>query len=250
MTKLFDAKWNNRRETENDIELLIKAYNNLVGGIEEKATKDQERAYGGIIRAGKGKLVEQIGERIVKCAWRSVGGAAGRLEINGGTVRIPINKNYLERIKNETVRQYISENIPNHFYRLRTDIRVNIDKNFVLGVECKSYTENAMLKRILVDFTLLQMKYPHLDCVLLQLESQLGGDYSELNPVTFGSPSTQTLISYFDVDLHIITLLKGERKVDRPIHKKEYFKILTKESLYGAVDYLCSLLKKHIRVKS
>jgi len=49
----------------------------------------------------------------------------------------------------------------------------------IMGIECKAYTENAMLKRILVDFTLLKSIVPKANCVLLQLESQLTGDYSK-----------------------------------------------------------------------
>jgi hypothetical protein len=114
-----------------------------------------------------------------------------------------------------------------------------------MGVECKAYTENAMFKRILVDFTLLKTTYPNLDCVLLELESQLGGDYSELKDITYGSPSTHTLLSYFDIQLNIVTLLEGERKVDRPIHKPEFYKPLKKESLERAVLVFKQLLEKH-----
>jgi len=51
----------------------------------------------------------------------------------------------------------------------------------------------------------------------VQLESQLGGDYSTDKDIIFGSRSTHTLLSHFDIDLNIITLLEGERKVKRPI---------------------------------
>lgn len=102
-----------------------------------------------------------------------------------------------------------------------------------------------MLKRILVDFFLRKVVYPNLDCVLLQLESQLGGDYSALNAVTFGSLPIHTLLSYFDINLHIITLFRGERKVDRPIHKPEHYKPLTKEGLYKAIQVFQELLKKY-----
>lgn len=61
---------------------------------------------------------------------------------------------------------------------MRPDVQMFIEERFALVMECKAYTENAMLKRILVDFTLLKNVYPDLSFVLLQLESQLGGDYS------------------------------------------------------------------------
>jgi hypothetical protein len=87
----------------------------------------------------------------------------------------------------------------------------------------------------------------NLHCVLFQLESQLGGDYSQPNKdIILGSYSTHTLLSYFDVDLIIITLLEGERKVDKPIHKKEYYKELRPENLYKAIDVFKQLLKSKI----
>jgi hypothetical protein len=97
----------------------------------------------------------------------------------------------------------------------------------------------------LVDFTLLKLKYHDLDCALLQLESQLGGDYASLNDIIYGSPSTHTLLSYFDINLHIITLLRGERKVDKPIHKTEFYKPLTKKAIDKAIINFKELLKKY-----
>lgn len=103
------------------------------------------------------------------------------------------------------------------------------------------------MKRIMVDFTFLKQVFPNAKCVLLQLESQLGGDYSLLkNEITYGSFPTHTIMSYFDVDLNIITLLEGERKVDKPIHKKDCFKELQKISLIRAVEVLKQLFKDYL----
>jgi len=130
------------------------------------------------------------------------------------------------------------------YYRIKPDVQVYVDDNFKISIECKAYTENAMLKRILVDCTLIKHVFPDVKFVLLQLESQLGGDYSEVfKGVHFGSPSTHTLLSYFDIDLNIITLLEGERKVDKPIHKSEFFKPLKMEPLIKAINVLKELLK-------
>ena len=115
-------------------------------------------------------------------------------------------------------------------------------------IECKAYTENAMLKRILVDFTLLKTVYPKMQCALLQLESQLTGDYSKINKkVILGSHSTHTLMSYFDVNLNIMTLLEGERKVDEPIHKAEFFKPLEKKIFVKTVEKIEDLLKPFVK---
>lgn len=224
------------------VQSLINAYEFLVKGIDSKAKDSEDRAYGGIIRAGKGMLVESLGKSLVEIAWKELGNKPKRLSLEKQTVKIPLNEMYLNRIKSPEVKKYIKDNIKDFYYRLKTDIHVYIDGKFKIAMECKAYTENAMLKRILVDFTLFKQVYPDLSFVLLQLESQLGGDYSSLNNVKYGSPSTHTLLSYFDIDLNILTLLEGERKVDKPIHKPEYYKSLRAESILTALEVIKNLL--------
>lgn len=234
------------KSIDKELEKIIKAYEAVTKGIDEKAQHSDDRAYGGIIRAGKGKLVESIAGVLVHLAWNIVGGSDDRLFIDSRKIKIPIKKDYVKKIKDEEVRKYIKENISDYHYGISSDLHIHVDKKFVAAIECKSYTENAMFKRVLVDFTLLREIDPNIDCVLLQLESQLGGDYSQLKDVIMGSPSTHTLLSHFDVDLTIITLLEGERKVDQPIHKPEFFKPLKKESLNRAVYAIKDILVKHI----
>jgi len=234
-------------DLDKEIEEIILAYEKLVLGIERKALNDTSgRAYGGIIRAGKGRLVESIAKHIVILACEKLGLDPNMLEITKKSVKIPIKKDYIDRIKNEKVKEYIKQHIKEYYYPLTVDWMVFVADVPIMAIECKAYTENAMLKRILVDFTLLKGIYPNISFVLFQLESQLGGDYSELKEVPLGSPSTHTLLSYFDIDLNIITLLKGERKVDKPIHKKEFFKPLTKESLNNAINKMAEIIKQHI----
>jgi hypothetical protein len=204
---------------------IRQAYNILVGGIDEQAHAEDDkgnRAYGGAVRSAKGILVESIARNLVEIAWQELGGNPNRLGFPRESVRIPLKPDYLRRVRPQEVVDYIKAHIEQYFYGQKTDVHVSVDGQLVMGIECKAYTENAMLKRILVDFSLLKQVAPRLKCVLLQLESQLTGDYSQpLKPVIYGSASTHTLLSYFDVDLNIITLLEGERRVDAPIHKKE-----------------------------
>ena len=232
---------------QHEIQSLIQAYDRLVGGINHKAEVSDDRAYGGIIRAGKGKLVEKLAENIVTMAWGELGGDMGRFSTENRTHKIPLQPGYVEKIRNEQVRNHLRSQPEKYFYGAKPDIHVSVDGKFVMGIECKAYTENAMFKRILVDFTLLKEVNPRLDCVLFQLESQLGGDYGEVQKeAIFGSPSTHVLMSHFDIDLTIITLLQGERKVERPIHKPEYFKKLEPESIRRAVRLFSESLKKHL----
>lgn len=229
------------------IKEIIKEYNTVIKVMDTDASNNNEgRAYGGVVRSAKGKLQEYITEELIKIAWESIGGETDRLEINSNKIKVPININYVKKsISNNKVKEYILENIDNYYYGLRIDKHIFIDNKFVAGIECKSYTENAMLKRILVDFYLLKEQYPDLSCYLFQLESMLGGDYSEINKIEYGSHSTHTLLSYFDnVDLNIITFIKGERDIDSPLHK--YFKPLESKQLVYAVNLLAKDLEKYV----
>ena len=216
---------------------LIQYYNQRMGAM-SRMTRPGE------IRAAKGKLVEDLTQRIVRLAWEEVGGDGGVLSF--GDVKsyaMPVQADYIARQPPE-VAAYINALRSQDLYQAHVDQHVFVDGDLVMGIECKSYSENAMLKRILVDFWLLKFQHPNLICCLLQLESQLTGDYSDLdvNPPT-GSSSTHSLMSYFpEIDLHIVTLLDGERKVNRPIHQADYFKELRTESVERAIERLSELL--------
>lgn len=57
---------------ETKLNTLIAAYNKLVKGIDDEAAMSHDRAYGGIIRAGKGELVESMATHLVQIAWEDV----------------------------------------------------------------------------------------------------------------------------------------------------------------------------------
>ena len=240
----------NKKDAIFGLEGIIKAYNYLVKGIDYKAVSqlgdDNARAYGGIIRAGKGKLVESMARELIELAWDELGGDSNRLSFEKKTMKLPLKEGYIERIKNPDVKEFIKKNIDKFYYNLKTDVHVRIDEKLIMGIECKTYTENAMLKRVLVDFTFLNLLFPDIKNILIQLESQLGGDYSEINKeITCGSYPTHTIMSYFGLDLIIVTLLEGDRKVDRPIHKEEYFKELKKENLERALKLFKEILSEY-----
>ena len=236
-----------KRNNIEKIESLITIANNKIQGIDMLAQIDEHRAYGGIIRATKGKLLEELCVEFVKIAWDELGGNYSELTFPDQKIPIPLKKDYINSIKSKEVRQWIKNNYSDFVFNAQVDVHVFIRNDFALGIECKAYTENAMLKRILVDFTLLKTKFPKIQCALLQLESQLTGDYSQIDkPIIYGSHSSHTLMSYFDVDLNIMTLLKGERCVDKPIHKAEYFKPLTLKAVYNAIENIKQLLSQHV----
>lgn len=234
-------------QNEQIINDLINRVNQLNQGIDIVAQVDTARAYGGIIRSAKGKLVEDVCKELVKIAWDELDGPNTYLSFSDKTIPIPLKREYINTIKSLEVREWIENNYSDFVFNAQVDVHVMIKNKFVLGIECKAYTENAMLKRILVDFTLLKTQYPSLKCGLLQLESQLTGDYCKINnDIIYGSHSTHSLMSYFDVDLNIMTLLEGERKVDRPIHKQEFFKPLTYQAVLKIINTIKDLLAEYI----
>lgn len=230
----------------NNIDAIIDYYNAIISTVDKTAHNNSERAYGGFIRATKGQMLENIAEALVKIGWKELEAKEARLQINKTKIKIPIQKEYVFNIKDKEIKKYIQDNIQDYYFNCSVDKHIYIDKHFVLGIECKAYTENAMLKRILLDFNLLRTVKPNLHCILFQLESQLTGDYSKLKNKTFGSTSTHTLMSYFDCHLKIITFLKGERKVNTPIHKKEYYKPLLKERLLQIKEQTKTILKTYV----
>lgn len=227
---------------------VLRAYNLLVRNIDEDAHANKGgRAYGGVIRSGKGALVESIAKTIVEIAWHNIGGAASRLSFERKQIIVPVQRAYIAKISDKEIRAYINKHIRNYSYKFKTDVHVNIDNALAVGIECKAYTENAMIKRIAVDFMFLRQAHPNANTVLFQLESQLGGDYSAIKKQKhYGSYSTHTILSYFDIDLNIITLLEGDRKVDEPIHKEKFYKKLAPSSLIRAIKVFENLLKKFV----
>lgn len=239
-----------RQKTKVALADLINTYDRVMKVMETKgkdADEDGLRAYGGVIRSMKGKLQEYITQQLIEIAWvHELQQASRRLNINSDKIPIPLRLDYLERVP-AYLKRYIESHIDKYCYRLSVDKHAFVDNKFVLGIECKAYTENAMIKRIMVDFMLLKTKYPNLKCYLFQLESQLTGDYSELKEKPLGSTATHSIMSYFEtVDLNILTLIKGERKVDRPINKPQFFKPLEMASLEKGIVWLVEAMKEYV----
>ena len=225
------------------IDDIITTYNSLTANI-DTVVNDSDRAQGGIERSIKGATVESFARSLVTIAWLELGGNMQDIRLTKGSVKVALQPSYLDKIQDDDVKKHIQNNLQNYTYSFRIDVPVYIKDELVMAIECKAYAENAMLKRILFDGSLIKRASPNTEIVLLQLESQLGGDYSDIfKEKIYGSTSTHTLMSYFDYKLHILTLLEGERKVDKPIHKKEFYKPLKQKSLENVVAFF----KAHLR---
>ena len=221
---------------------VIDLYNQTVRG-------QFTETYGGHLRSEKGALVENLAKKIVQTAWANLGGAPERLSFEQPKgpkkVRIPIREDAIHTLPPPAIEKIKKGDL--FYYDLMVDVHVFIDNKFVLGIECKSYTENAMLKRILIDFYLLKTKHPELNCCLLQLETQLGGVNDVPGNANVGNRTTYTLMSYFpNIDLEIITLLEGQREVDKPIHKKEHFKEMKPEFVRAAIEQIERIMRLYL----
>lgn len=237
------------KSTISELQNIIQEYDTVIKVVDKDAHQLDERddrAYGGYIRTTKGKLQEHITERLIDIAWCcELGQDQKRLNINSIKINIPINRIFIDKLPHY-LREYINAHIDDYFYGLSVDKQIFIDNKFISGIECKAYTENAMLKRILVDFMLLKTKFSDIKCHLFQLESMLGGDYSQLNDVEFGSAASNTIMSYFpNVNLNILTFINGERKVEKPIHK--FYKPLPFKSLEKGIKILANDLKPYVK---
>ena len=148
-----------KTEIQDKIRDIISDYTNLVKGIDNEAHHNEDRAYGGIIRAEKGKLVEEMTARMVQIAWIDVlKQNENRLQINKRKVPINITDRYINR-QEPQIRDHLLANKATYRYMFGTDVQVFIDKKLALPIECKAYTENAMLKRILFDAVLTKEAY-------------------------------------------------------------------------------------------
>jgi hypothetical protein len=236
------------RMIKESLEGIIFAYEKLMRGIDADATDSEtNRSYGGIVRAGKGELVESMVRALVETAWvHNLNQSKNRLKMDKKKIKVSMKSDYINKISDPDVQYYLINHHKEQFYNFGTDVHVFIDDKLILPIECKAYTENAMLKRIVFDAN-LAFEYMKIESYLLfQLESQLGGDYNEIKPKTFGSPSTNTILSYSRGKIDIITLLEGERKVNKPIHKSEFYKPIKYKNLELVLYKLSSYLKKYI----
>lgn len=176
--------------------------------------RDQDTA--GAVRYTKGKIVEDITKDIAKVAWSKISSDESRLRIDKKKITIKTN---------------------DEVYKLSQDLHIFIDNVFRISVECKSYTEVAMYKRILVDATLLKKAVPTINAFfVVQLENFLGGDYG-VKIEAEGSDSVITLNRVFPkVNISVITLLDGDRHIKKPLHIPEHFKPLRDERLNHAIE--------------
>ena len=202
----------------------------------------------GLIRSKKGFLVEELTRRIVKIAWVDyLLQDKNRLKQDKKkkAIRMFDVNNYYQRYNNDSSLDIIKSKRSSIKYDFGTDDHIFIDNNFVLAIECKAYTESAMLKRIIYDRKLLHEFSPNTKYILLQFESALGGDFELCSKSIFGSNQYHVFMSREETNIEVITLLEGRRSSERPIHRREHRKALKAEHVLYAIKVIAKTLESY-----
>jgi len=211
------------------IEDIKKKYERAILKTQNLYDHRKEEDTAGSVRYTKGNIVEEITKDLIQIAWGKISSDKKRLKMNKQKIAIKTN---------------------GEVYKLSQDIHVFIDDKFKIGIECKSYTEVAMYKRVLLDASLLKNHFPTTSCFfIVQLENFLGGDYgANLEPK--GSESVITLDRLFpDLNIKVITLLDGDRGIKKPIHIKKYFKPLTNARIEYAIEQFKKALSQDTKIR-
>lgn len=199
----------------------------------------------GQLRTKMGQFVEGMAEDMIRAAYHDLyGDNAPNIGFPRNRIALEIDPGgkYFRSLDSDTQEWIISNNCT---YLLNVDKQVSIGDTVVMSVECKAYAENAMLKRILVDASIFKKAHPNACTCLFQLESSLGGDYSSPLDQKIGSCQSHALMAlYENVDLHIVTLLAGERDITKPIN--QYPKPLTLDLLDNAIVRFKAVLEKAV----
>ncbi len=233
-----------KKRIESDLKGIIDDYN-----------AEMEKLFsvtkGGSIRGKKGKLVEILAEKIVILTWTKVlEQPIGRLtpapNKKKKAIKLKNVEQYIQRYDGLPIAEIIEAKKSTIKYDFGADLHVFIDKQLVLVIECKAYTESAMLKRLIYDRRILHEFAPNAQYVLLQLESAFSGDFHKCSESSFGSNQYHVFMSREESNIEIITLLEGKRDSNNPIHRRENKKELKKEHLIYAVEVLAKILEKHI----
>ena len=217
-----------KNKIEDKIDLIIKYYNESIESLFDISD-------GGTIRGKKGHLVEKIAKDLINITWTDIlKQDMSRLSTKPEKIDIKVKDytDYYNKIKG-TYTDLKKEDLKDFVYKFSTDLHVKIEDDFVLSIECKSYTEISMFRRIIFDAVLINNNYPKVKHCLLQLENN------------FSKSNYHIIQSYFDKRIDVITLLDGNRNAKKPIHKREYKKELKKEKLYDAIECFESILKEY-----
>lgn len=123
---------------EAKLNTIIAAYDKLVKGIDDQAAMSRDRAYGGVIRAVKGELVESIATHLVQIAWEDVlHQNRARMEINKKKMPIGINEKYIERIADPRVKEYVVKHRAEFIYKFGTDVRCLLTADWYYPLNAK-----------------------------------------------------------------------------------------------------------------
>lgn len=201
------------------LEDIISFYNNTIKNIENEAIVAEN--YGGCLRSNKGALVENIARLLIQLICEELG--FNDIVIDSKKEKIAYNED--------------------SFYNFSIDIQVKYNNILLLPIECKTYCDISMFKRVLYDANIARDFQNVKKSFLLQLEDSMNNKGVGSNIIY--SKSTQFLYDYERNNIcQILTLLDGQRNSHRPINKIEYFKELSYNTIYDVKETLKKALKE------
>lgn len=216
---------------DGNINDLIADYDTTISGLFNEQN-------GGKIRGAKGRLVERLANSIVRLVWDDVLlQSHDRLQINNEKEKIYVKDSdlFLQRQRlDDSARDRIINHFDTVYYDFGTDVHVKVDGQLAVAIECKAYTETAMLKRIIFDSMLMDEALPDATHCLFQLEA------------AFSDDQYNVLMSHHSHNIDVLTLLDGKRNSQKPIHREAFFKELTKERLITVIEYFEDVLSSFV----
>lgn len=103
----------------------VKIYESVVRGIDDSAQMQNERAYGGVVRASKGKMVETMAKNLTQAAGAGSGNDKERLKFNlHRKYKIPIKSEQVDNTADDEMRNEILAHIQEYNIKHGTDVHV------------------------------------------------------------------------------------------------------------------------------
>ena len=234
------------KNNKEKIKKLKHEIDKILSGIEDKVSKIKSktsRKSGGIKRQIKGNITEKIYSKIINFAIKET---KIKCKLINRYSELPIELKSPEKLK--TMKKYEEDNnlkftneekLKGYFHIY--DAYIIYKNKIIMVIEYKSYLENAMLKRCLVDATLTQLTDRKIKYCLCMLETQV----RQINrDIGYNSHSLKSFFyEHFETNIDMLLLLDESRKINKDIGEKVNLKEVNYEKLEKATNYFINFMQ-------
>ena len=214
-------------------DLVYKIRSMYEEGITDCKKIGEKKDSGGQQRGKKGEFVPQLCELFIRGSWDLLGGDFRRISVVRKHILVPVS----------TVGNAGS-------VKIEIDSLVGVDGKPVTGFECKAYTENAMMKRVLFDYSALVSHAPEFSTVFLfQLQNAMGDGLQykigeALNSRLYNMARIQMKMRL--PEIRVVTLLPESRSSLRALHDADVTADLSDDRISEIIDVFKDTLRKFI----